>query len=98
MVIGLSRPREATFRGLALDDKLAERNADSRCGLIVVDLDSGDIVHWVRIEGIVSELYDVVSLPGVHRPKALGFRTDEIRHSVWFEDGGALSNWHAEDR
>ncbi|MCA9084863.1 MAG: TIGR03032 family protein [Planctomycetaceae bacterium] len=97
-VIGLSRPREATFRGLALDDKLAERNADSRCGLIVVDLDSGDIVHWVRIEGIVSELYDVVSLPIVQRPKALGFRTNEIRHSIWFEDGGALSNWHAEDR
>ncbi len=92
-VIGLSRPREATFRGLALDDKLAERKAEARCGLIVVDLDSGDIVYWVRIEGIVSELYDVVALPGVTRPKALGFKTNEIRHGIWFEDQGQTVAW-----
>ncbi len=31
------------------------------------------------IEGVVAEFYDVVALPGVRRPMALGFKTDEIR-------------------
>jgi uncharacterized protein (TIGR03032 family) len=97
-VIGLSRPREATFRGLALDDKLAERKTEARCGIIIVDLDSGDIVHWVRFEGIVSELYDVITLPGVTRPKALGFRTNEIRHGIWFEDQGQAVSWAGQEK
>jgi hypothetical protein len=32
-----------------------------------------------RVRAIVQELYDVAVLPGVHRPMALGFKTDEIR-------------------
>jgi hypothetical protein len=36
-------------------------------------------VHWIRVEGVVQELYDVVTLPNVKRPQALGFKTDEIR-------------------
>ena len=34
------------------------------------------------IEGVVEELYDVVALPGVLRPMAIGFRADEIRFLV----------------
>jgi uncharacterized protein (TIGR03032 family) len=79
-VVGLSRPRhDRTFSGLALDDNLVARQANARCGLLVVDLRSGDTVHWLRLEGMVSELYDVAILPGVVRPMALGFKTDEIQ-------------------
>lgn len=79
-VVGLSRPRHnKTFSGLALDEALAKRGVEARCGLLVIDLRSGDIVHWLRIGGIVEELYDVVSLPDVRRPMALGFVSDEIR-------------------
>jgi len=42
-------------------------------------------VHWVRIEGVVEELYDVVTFPGVRRPMALGFKTDEIRRVLSVE-------------
>ncbi len=79
-VVGLSRPRrDKTFGGLALDDALASRGAEPRCGLLVIDLSTGDVVHWLRFDGLVSELYDVVTLPGVVRPMALGFRSDEIQ-------------------
>ena len=79
-VVALSKPRDnKTFSGLALGDNLAARDAEPRCGLLVIDLKRGDIVHWVRIEGIVEELYDVAVLEGVARPMALGFRSDEIR-------------------
>ena len=82
-VLGLSLNREnKTFQGLALEDNLKKRKAEPRCGLQVVDLRSGDVVHWLRIEGLVRELYDVCVLPGVRRPMALGFKTDEIRRVI----------------
>lgn len=82
-VMGLSKPREnKTFSGLALDQTLAEKGAEARCGLHVVDLTSGDTVHWLRIEGLVSELYDVVALPGVTRPMGIGFKSDEIHRVI----------------
>lgn len=82
-VAGLSRPRHnKTFSGLPLDDELVAHDAEPRCGLQVIDLRTGDVVHWLRIEGIVEELYDVVVLPNVVRPMMLGFRSDEIRRTL----------------
>lgn len=90
-VVGLSRPREnKTFTGLQLDDNLAERDADARCGLQVIDLRTMDIVHWLRIEGIVAELYDVVMLPNVVRPMLLGFKSDEIRRTLSIDEPTTL--------
>jgi hypothetical protein len=31
---------------------------------------------------MVMELYDVVALPGVRRPMAIGFKSDQIRRMV----------------
>jgi uncharacterized protein (TIGR03032 family) len=82
-VVGLSKPREnKTFSGLPLDDNLLAKNAEARCGLMVIDINTGDIVHWLRITGIIQELYDVTVLPGVDRPMALGFKSEEIRRSI----------------
>jgi uncharacterized protein (TIGR03032 family) len=80
-VVGLSLPRNSkTFSGLPLEDNLTSRNMDARCGLVIIDLKSGDIVDWLRIESnVVDELYDVVALPGVRQPSAIGFQSDEIR-------------------
>jgi uncharacterized protein (TIGR03032 family) len=85
-LVGLSKPRHnRTFSGLPLDERLQSRQAEARCAVQVIDLRSGDAVHWLRFEGIVDELYDVVTLPGVRRPMALGFKTDEIRRVLSVE-------------
>jgi uncharacterized protein (TIGR03032 family) len=90
-VVGLSLPRhERTFTGLALDEELGKRQAQPRCGLQVIDLRSGDVVHWLSIEGVVHELYEVAMLPGVVRPTALGLKTDEIRRTLSVADPGSL--------
>jgi uncharacterized protein (TIGR03032 family) len=82
-VVGSSKAREnRTFQGLELDANLAAHDAEPRCGLYVIDLRSGDLVHFVRMEGIVGELYDVVVLPGVRRPKAVGVVDDEIQRTI----------------
>jgi uncharacterized protein (TIGR03032 family) len=82
-IVGVSRPRHnKTFSGLALDDNLKTKDAEARSGLLVISLTTGDIVHWLRIEGVVEELYDVAVLPGVRRPMAIGLVTDEIRRVI----------------
>jgi uncharacterized protein (TIGR03032 family) len=82
-IVGISQPRHnKTFSGLALDEQLRAKDAEPRCGLLVIDLRTGDIVHSLRLEGVIEELYDVVTLPGVRRPMAIGFRTDEIRRVI----------------
>lgn len=87
-VVGLSEPREnRTFAGLPLQERLAAAKVTPRCGLYVIDLKTGDVAHWLRLEGIVSELYDVVALPGVTRPSMVGFRSDEIRRTISIEPG-----------
>jgi uncharacterized protein (TIGR03032 family) len=87
-VVGLSRPRDEnkTFAGLALGETLKTKNVEARSGAMVIDLKTGDTVHWLRAEGILEELYDVVTLPGVRRPMALGFKSDEIRRTITLAD------------
>jgi uncharacterized protein (TIGR03032 family) len=86
-VVGLSEPRgNRTFSGLPLQDRLAAAKAEPRCALYVIDTRTGDIVHWLRLEGVVTELYDVLVLPGIRRPAMIGFRSDEIRRVVSIEE------------
>ncbi|MCA1852281.1 MAG: TIGR03032 family protein, partial [Beggiatoa sp.] len=82
-IVGISRAREnRTFSGLALDEALLAKGADARTGILVIDLRTGDVPHWLRITGVIAELYDVVALSGVVRPMALGFRTQEVQRMI----------------
>jgi uncharacterized protein (TIGR03032 family) len=88
-IVGLSLAREnRTFQGLPLDGALAARGAEPRCGLLVIDINSGDTVEWLRIEGVVRELFDVAVLPGVRNPAAIGFVSDEIQRVISIEEDG----------
>lgn len=83
-VVGLSLPRhDSTFSGLPLEQKLEAAKVSARCGLVIIDLRSGDVVQWLDIGEPVRELYDVLVLPGAKRPRLVGFQTDEIRTHVW---------------
>ena len=63
-IVGTSKSREnQTFSGFELDENLKSANAKRRCAVQIIDLNSGDVVHWIRIKGVVSELYDFVGLP-----------------------------------
>jgi uncharacterized protein (TIGR03032 family) len=87
-VISLSRPRRnQTFEGLELDERLAAKGAAPRCGFIVVDIDTGRTMEWLRFEHTVDELYDVAVLPGIVQAEAIGFRGEEVNQRVRVEDG-----------
>lgn len=82
-VLGMSQPRgNKTFEDLPLDETLKRKDVEPRCGLAVVDLNGGDVVHEFRISGIVAELYDVVVLHNVKRPMAIGLVKDDIRNVI----------------
>lgn len=87
-IVGMSKPRDRNFSGLALDEKLAAKNGSPFCGLGVIDLKTGDIAHWLQLEGVISELYDVQVLPGVVCPMALGFMSDEIARMIAIDPKG----------
>jgi uncharacterized protein (TIGR03032 family) len=82
-IVGLSRPRHGhAFSDLPLDQALARHKTTARCGLRVINLRSGAVEHQLGIEGVVEELYDVVALPSVRKPLALGFHGDELRRLI----------------
>lgn len=85
-LIGLSRPRHgSTFEGLLLDERLKEKGAESRCGVIAVDLASGSIVAWLRFRHTIEELYDVAALPGITQAEAVGFKGEDIEREIQAE-------------
>jgi uncharacterized protein (TIGR03032 family) len=82
-VVGLSEPRgERAFAGLALQERIEAKKAKPRCAIQVIDLRSGDVVHWVRFDTLLHEFYDVALLRDCARPMAIGFQTDEIRRVI----------------
>lgn len=79
-IVGLSKPRNnKTFTGLPLNERLQAKDVAPRCGLMVIDLRTGDCVHSLQIEGVVEELYDVAVIPNRRTPMAIGIKSDEIR-------------------
>lgn len=85
-VIGLSRPRHnKTFEGLDLQERLVEKDAEPRCGLVIVDTRNGQTVEWLRFEKKVEELYDVAVLNGITQPEAIGFKGDGIAQAISVE-------------
>jgi uncharacterized protein (TIGR03032 family) len=78
-VVGMSLARNnINFSGLPLDEALKSHNAEARCGIQVIDLNNGNIVHGIRLGGAVQELYDVVTLANTRNPIALGFTKTDL--------------------
>ena len=79
-IVGISKERrERAFQGLPLQERLDKEGLPSRCALLVIDLNSGAIVHSLNIEGVVEEIFDIAVLPGMRRAGAIGFQSDEVR-------------------
>jgi uncharacterized protein (TIGR03032 family) len=82
--VGLSKPRYHRFEGLALDERLRERDSDPWCGIQVIELSSGTCVDWFRIDSSVTEIYDVEVLPNTLSPMALAYGTPEAANLITF--------------
>lgn len=82
-IVTMSLPRgDRSFEGLAIEKTLDKTGGVPRCGLAVIDLKTGDLAHWLRLEGVVQELFDVAVVKGATRPAAIGFRSEEVRRVI----------------
>ena len=90
-IVTVSKPRNGTFNGLLLDGEMKNRDADPWCGIMIVNLASGDIVEWIKLDGHITELFDVAAMPGVRCPMALGPATTEIHNSITFDPIAAVA-------
>ena len=84
--VGLSKPRYSRFEGLALDAKLKEADSEAWCGIQIIDLENGACVEWFRIDGAISEVYDVAVVPGFACPMSLGFASDDIKGLITHDE------------
>ena len=73
--IGLSKIREtSTFGGVPIAEKISER----KCGVSVVDIDTGKTIAVLEFQSGVEEIFDVQILPGIRNPTVLGMQKDTI--------------------
>ena len=78
-VVGLSLSRHnVNFAGLPLEDALKKYSAEARCGIQVIDVKTGNVLHSIRLGGELKELYDVVTLGGVRNPLIVGFGKSDL--------------------
>lgn len=78
-----------TYDAPSLDQDLADRGVEPWCGIQIIDLASGALVEWIRFEGRIDELFDVVAMPGIVCPAAVGPATDEQLRTVSIADATA---------
>ena len=89
-IVGLSKLRSASFSGLVLEERLLAEGKTAQCGLMVINLHSGEIVHSLFLDKPIEELFDVVVLPNVIRPMSLGFQDEDIERLVTFPSSNGL--------
>lgn len=90
-VVTVSLPRDGAFEGLALQDELEKRDGEPWCGVLIVDLRTGDLVEWIRLRGGIKELFDVGVIADTACPMALGVSSPDIQSLISFDsEFGAL--------
>ncbi len=85
-LVTLSMPRDGSFGGLELQDNLQAKGGEAWCGVQVIDLRTGDAVHWIRLSGHIKELFDIAILPGVVCPMGVGVNAPEMSTMLNFEE------------
>lgn len=82
-VISVARPGKDEAKEVPqLMANLKEHDIEPRCGLVVVDLVSGKIMHWLRLDGVIDTLDNIGIVPGVYQARAVGFKNDEIARTI----------------
>ena len=76
--VGLSKIRATS----AMDGvPLASRRDQLKCGLVAVDLRTGQAVGSLEFHSAVEEVFDVQLLPALRFPEVLGSHKDTIQHT-----------------
>jgi uncharacterized protein (TIGR03032 family) len=76
--VGVSKIRPTS----AMDGvPLADRRERLKCGVVVVDVRSGQVAAFLEFLIAVEEIFDVQLLPGLRFPEVIGFQQETIQHT-----------------
>jgi uncharacterized protein (TIGR03032 family) len=82
--VGLSKIRPTS----AMDGvPLAERRDQLKCGVAVIDLESGRLIGSLEFQSAVEEIFDVQLLPGIRFPEVMGFQKESLHHTFVIPPG-----------
>lgn len=84
-LVTVSKPRDGAFAGLELQNQLKKRDGEAWCGVLIIDLRSGDMVEFIRMDGQIAELFDVAIIPDTLCPMAIGVNSPEIHSMITFD-------------
>lgn len=81
--IGLSQIREtAIFSGIPITERLEERN----CGVWVVNINSGEIIAFLKFEDAVQEIFAISIFPGYRFPEVIDWEEKLLKSSYVLPD------------
>lgn len=79
--VGSSVPRDkSSIEDARVLAQLAAEKREAYCGLFIVDLQSGELVHWIRITGDIQEIFDIAVIPNVQAADGIGLRDERIKY------------------
>lgn len=84
-LVSVSKPRYGGFQDLPIEAEMNARRSTPMCGVLIVELKTGEIVEWLRLEGDVQELFAVELLPEVACPMSVGPGTLEFPETITFD-------------
>jgi uncharacterized protein (TIGR03032 family) len=93
VVVGTSEDRhENVFMGLPLGDALSKNGVTAKCGIHVIDMNDFSVPHNLIFNGGPdNELYDVIAVKGIRRPKLTDI-TDSTNMTNYNIDYGIYKN------
>ncbi len=77
-----SKPRDKIFEGLPLEEEIKKRGAEALCSISIVDLNSNEVIHDIKITGSVKEIYDMVVLEDCKTPLLYGLEQDDMNKMI----------------
>ena len=81
-IVGVSGPqRNENFAGLPLAERLPDES-QSRCGIFVIGLATGEIEHSLTFSGGSSDIQALTVLPGVRSAAAVAFAGEDVQELV----------------
>ena len=87
-MVTTSLPRDGLFKDLPLQANLQERDAEPRCALYIVDLHTGGIAEWIELKGHITELFDIVVIPGCRCPSSVPLDSPNMASLITIDSEG----------
>ncbi|MGZ8308159.1 MAG: TIGR03032 family protein [Allosphingosinicella sp.] len=84
-VLSLSTFRAGRSGHAGLQERLRSANLEAWCGLQIVSLRTGEEVHRLRFEGVITELFDVAVLEAARNPTAIGMQYKDVQDHITVE-------------